>query len=559
VRAQDRGKSLSKLGVLARIKRSRQSLPENVRKLGWISFANDAASELAYPIVPLFLVITLGAPVAVVGVIEGIAEGIATAVRLLAGWVSDRMGNRRKPWIIGGYGASAVARGALAAAPAWGWVLVARIVDRLGKGARGAPRDALIRDSTPPELRGASFGYHRALDTAGAIIGPLIAVVLLVSGASLRGVLWVACILGAGVLVILRGVREAPGQADTATQAAAPARVPLPRPFWAALAVWVVFSLGNSSDAFLILRGRDLGLGAVVVVLAYAVYNMIYASLSWPFGAISDRVPRAIVLGAGLGGFTLVYFGFAVTSNAWAVWPLFALYGVYIAATEGVSRAWIADALPDRAAVGTAYGIFLSATAAAALVASIVAGFLWTYVSPRAPFVVGAAASLIALLLLVVFEAGWQARTGRIKAVLAGIAVVVGVTAALGIVFEHKRIAGAFSKAQTEALPVAFVRQCDPPPSGRVSVHFPTAGSTYTSSERAGRTTIVTGFREGSIREANSQYQAALSLAGYDVLYSQVDPADSEVFFRNEAAAGQVAMTQECRTRIQLRITIRRN
>ena len=387
--------------------------PENVRKLGWISFANDAASELAYPIVPLFLTITLGAPVAVVGVIEGIAEGLATGVRLLSGWVSDRMGNRRKPWIIGGYGASAVARGALAAAPAWGWVLGARIVDRLGKGARGTPRDALIRDSTPPELRGASFGYHRALDTAGAIVGPLIAVVLLESGLSLRGILWVACGLGAGVLVVLRGVREAPGHAERA--AVAPVRVPLPRAFWAALAVWVVFSLGNSSDAFLVLRARDLGLGAVVVVLAYAVYNVIYASLSWPFGAISDRVPRAIVLGAGLGVFTLVYFGFAVASQGWTVWPLFAVYGVYIAATEGVARAWVADALPDKAAVGTAYGVFFMGTAAAAFVASVVAGVLWTYVSPRAPFVVGASAGLLALLLLVAFEAGWEARSRSIK------------------------------------------------------------------------------------------------------------------------------------------------
>src|SRR5262249_27242478 len=154
VRAQDRRNSMRALRILGRVESARRTLPGNVRRLGWISFANDAASELAYPIVPLFLTITLGAPVAVVGGIEGVAEGLATGVRLLSGWVSDRMGNRRKPWIIGGYGASAVARGALAAAPAWGWVLVARIVDRLGKGARGTPRDALIRDSTPKELRG---------------------------------------------------------------------------------------------------------------------------------------------------------------------------------------------------------------------------------------------------------------------------------------------------------------------------------------------------------------------------------------------------------------------
>ena len=157
--------------LLARIETARKRLPANVRKLGWISLANDAASELAYPIVPLFLTVTLGAPVAIVGLIEGIAEALATGVRLLSGWVSDRMGDRRKPWIIGGYGASTVARAMLAAAPGWGLVLAGRIVDRFGKGARTTPRDALIRDSTPPGCRGSSFGYHRAMDTAGAISG----------------------------------------------------------------------------------------------------------------------------------------------------------------------------------------------------------------------------------------------------------------------------------------------------------------------------------------------------------------------------------------------------
>ncbi|HVU79025.1 MAG TPA: MFS transporter [Gaiellaceae bacterium] len=544
-------------GALRRVEQARRRLPENVRRLGWISFANDAASELAYPIVPLFLTITLGAPVAAVGAIEGVAEGLATGVRLLSGWVSDRTGNRRKPWILGGYGASTVARAGLAAAPAWGWVLGARVVDRLGKGARGTPRDALIRDSTPPELRGSSFGYHRALDTAGAIVGPLLAVVLLESGLSLRGILWVACVLGAGVLVLLRGVREAPGHADPAPSAAQPARVPLPRAFWAALAVWFVFSLGNSSDAFLVLRARDLGLGAVVVVLAYAVYNVIYASLAWPFGTISDRVPRALVLGAGLGVFTLVYLGFALASRSWTVWPLFAVYGVYIAATEGVARAWVADTLPDRSAVGTAFGIFFTATAAAALVASVVAGVLWTYVSPRAPFVVGAAAGLAALLLLVAFEAGWEARAGSIKAALVGIALVVVAAAAAGVAIDHRRIADAFDKREAEALPAGFVRPCGPEPTARAAVGFPAAGSTFTESRKAGPTTIVAGFRPGDITEANRAFRAALPPAGYTVVRSEVDPADSEVVFAGASTTGEVAITQECRSRVRLRITLR--
>src|SRR5204863_36818 len=262
---------------------AQRALPRNVRALSWVSFANDAASELAYPVVPLFLTVTLGAPVAVVGLIEGIAEGIAVGLRGLSGWLSDRWGERRLPWVTGGYAGSAAGRVVIAAAPAWGWVLVGRVVDRLGKGARTAPRDALIRDSTPEPLLGAAFGYHRALDTAGAVGGPLTAVVL-------------------------------------------------------------------------------LAIGLVM--------------------------------------FALVYLGFATAPGSWAVWPLFALYGVYIAATDGVARAWIADRVPGRA-IGTAYGVFSAATGAALLVASIAAGLLWSHVSPTAPFVVGAAAAALAFLLLV--------------------------------------------------------------------------------------------------------------------------------------------------------------
>ncbi|HEY1513119.1 MAG TPA: MFS transporter [Gaiellaceae bacterium] len=543
--------------LLARIESARKRLPANVRKLGWISLANDAASELAYPIVPLFLTVTLGAPVAIVGLIEGIAEAIATGVRLLSGWVSDRTGDRRKPWIIGGYGASTVARGMVAAAPGWGLVLAGRIVDRFGKGARSTPRDALIRDSTPAELRGSSFGYHRAMDTAGAVLGPLLAVILLESGVALRGILWVACGLGVVTLVVLRGVREAPGHDPTRGATVAVEREALPPVFWGALVVWVLFSLGNSSDAFLVLRARDLGLGLVVVVLAYAIYNVIYCSLSWPFGALSDRVPRSFLLGGGLAVFALVYFGFAVTSHAWTVWPLFAVYGVYIAATEGVARAWIADTLPDRAAVGTAYGIFFLATAAASLVASIVAGVLWTYVSPRAPFVVGAAAAALALVFLLGLELGWQAKVRTIKLGLLGAGAVVLAAAALAVAFEHHRLAEAFRTGEAEPLPAAFVRPCNAAPTARVRVAFPAAGSTFTRRSLEGPTTVVNGFRRGVVKDANAAFQRTLAAAGYTILHSEIDPADSEVVFRNRTTTGQVAITQECKSRVGLRITIR--
>ena len=313
--------------------------------------------------------------------IEGIAEGVAVGLRGVAG-----------------YTLTALSRPLLALAHAWGVVLGARLVDRAGKAARTAPRDALIKDSTPRALLGASFGYHRALDTAGAVIGPLVAVALLGAGTSLRPILWIAVVPGVVALVFLRSIREAP---PPAREEIAPngSATRLPRSYWLVLAVWVVFSLGNSSDVFLILRAKDLGLGLTLTVLAYAAYNLVYATLSWPLGALSDRVPRAGVLAGGLAVFALVYLGFAFAPASWAVWPLFAVYGAYIAATEGVAKAWVGDRAPAGVA-GTAYGIFAAASGAALLVASVAAGLLWSHVSARAPFVLGAASAGSALVLL---------------------------------------------------------------------------------------------------------------------------------------------------------------
>ena len=384
-----------------RVLAAQRRLPRNVRALSWVSFANDFASELVYPVVPLFLTVTLGAPATVLGVVEGIAEGVAVGLRGVAGWLSDRAGGTRKRWMVAGYGISAVSRIALAVAWAWGVVLVGRVVDRLGKAARTAPRDALIRDSTNRELRGAAFGYHRAFDTAGAVAGPLVAVALLGAGVSLRTVLIVAVAPGFLTLVLLRTVREARADEVLAGDAAESQR--LPRAFWSALAVWTVFSLGNSSDAFLILRSHELGLSTTLVVLAYAAYNVVYSGLSWPLGALSDRLSRPLILGAGLVVFALVYAGFALAPGSWAVWPLFAVYGAYIAATDGIARAWIGDHAPARIG-GTAYGLFSAATGGALLMASVVAGVLWSHVDPSAPFWLGVASAIAGLAGLAGFE-----------------------------------------------------------------------------------------------------------------------------------------------------------
>lgn len=386
--------------LLDRLRAARDSVPANVRSLSWVSLANDLSSELAYPIVPLFLTVTLGAPVAVIGVIEGVAEGVSVGLRGIAGGLSDRKGGKRLPWVTAGYAATAISRPLLAVAPGWGAVLAARLVDRTGKAIRAAPRDALLRDSTPNDRLGHAFGYHRAMDTAGAVVGPLVAVGLLALGLSLRGALWFTVLPALATLVLLRRVAEAPPRARPAKAPGAawtrlPPRLVLP------LAVWTVFSLGNSSDAFLLLRAHDLGLSTTLVVLAYAAYNLVYALLSWPLGSLSDRIGRRLLLLPGLVVFALVYVGFAAAPPTWALWPLFAAYGIFTASTEGVARAWIADRAGPLGA-GAAYGWFASCTGGALLLASVGAGLLWSHVGHWAPFVAGAASAGAAAVGLVV-------------------------------------------------------------------------------------------------------------------------------------------------------------
>jgi len=376
--------------ILARGRR----IPENVRAVSVVSLVNDLASELAYPVVPLFLTITLGAPASVVGLIEGIAEGAAVGLGALSGWISDRAGRRRVPWIGAGYTLTAVARGLVAAAAGWGLVLVGRLLDRVGKAARTAPRDALIRDSSDPALVGASFGFHRALDTIGASIGPLLAVALLATGASLRAILVISVVPGLLAVLLVRRVREAPARSVAVPRAHGAPR--FGRGFWLVVLSASVFSLGNSSNAFLLLRASDLGLSATLVILAYALYNIVYATLAWPFGSLSDRLPRPLVIGGGLVVYLAVYLGLARATSSAVVWPLFALYGVYVAATDGVFKAWLADHVEGDDA-GTAYGIYAGAVGLSLLVASVLGGVLWTRISPDATFYAGVLATIAAL------------------------------------------------------------------------------------------------------------------------------------------------------------------
>lgn len=379
-----------------------RTLTGNVLVAGVISFFTDISSEMIVPVLPLFLSSVLGAPMAAIGIIEGLAESTSSVVRGFAGWLSDRAG-KRKPFVMSGYVLSNFSKPLLALVASWPQVLLLRFADRLGKGIRTAPRDALIADSVAPQRRGLAFGFHRSLDTAGAALGPLVAFATLsVFPENYRAVFWIAAVPGALAVVIgLLFLREL---ARTRADTAAPrfAAHGLGRRFTIFTAVATLFALGNSSDAFLILRARHLGVSAVVIPLVYLAFNVVYAVLATPAGALSDRLGRRTVLAVGYVIFTLVYLGFALVpmgGGVGVVLPLFVVYGGYYALTEGVQKALITDLVPA-ASRATAIGTFSMATGLALLPASVIAGALWDRVGPSAPFLYGAIMAFLALILL---------------------------------------------------------------------------------------------------------------------------------------------------------------
>ncbi|MBA4181194.1 MAG: MFS transporter [Anaerolinea sp.] len=374
--------------------------------LSLVSLLADLSGEMVYPLIPLFLTGTLGAPAAAVGVVEGVAEGTANVTRLVSGRWADRAGVR-KPFVVAGYALGALGKLLVGLSVVWPFALVGRSVDRFGKGIRGAPRDAMLADFATSEDRGRVFGFHRAMDTLGAVAGPLVGLAFLQSGAALRIVILLAVIPGILSVLAMRLVPES-RLAVKHTAAAAPGHSPahLPTAFYLLLGATTVFMIGNSSDAFLILRSKDLGLTTTLVVLAYVAYNAVYALLSLPAGIVSDRIPRVWVLLAGYLLFAGVYLGFAATDSSALVWPLFLVYGGYIALTDGVSKALVADLVPA-ASRSSANGLFQGFSGLAVLVASVTAGLLWDNVSERAPFYLGAGcASLAAVAILVLLWTG---------------------------------------------------------------------------------------------------------------------------------------------------------
>jgi len=376
----------------------------NLLVAGLVSFFTDISTEMIVPVLPLFLSATLKTPIVTIGLIEGVAESTASVLRIFSGRISDRSG-RRKPLAIGGYALSNLTKPLLALAGSWSHVLVIRFVDRVGKAIRTAPRDALITDSVPPAHRGFAFGFHRAMDTAGAALGPLVAfTTLTLLPENYRVVFWIATI--PGVLAIVIGawfLRDRPRSANPSAPPSLGMRGLGPR-FAVFTGIATLFSLGNSSDAFLILRARNVGMAASAIPLAYFTFNVVYAALSTPAGALSDRIGRRKVLTVGYTIFAFVYLGFALLAGQrapWAVLALFIVYGGYYALTEGVQRAFVADLVPEHLRA-TALGTFSMATGLALFPASLIAGVLWDHVGPAAPFFYGAALAGVSLLLLIV-------------------------------------------------------------------------------------------------------------------------------------------------------------
>ena len=376
---------------------------KNVLALGLVSLLTDISTEMLVPVLPLFITVTLGASVASLGVIEGVAECTATVLRIGSGWLSDRIG-RRKPFLVFGYGLSTVAKASMAFAATWPMVMLARFTDRLGKGLRNPPRDALIADSTADADMGRAFGMHRAMDTTGAAIGPLVGWWLLSHWSSdgaqaYRRVFLVSAIPATLSILVLLFMVDAPRRAVAQARSLLGQARLLGTPFWRFASVDAVFQLGNSSMAFLLLRTQQSGFSAAGVSLVYLAYNLLYASLSLPFGKLSDRIGRRPLLLAAYALYAVSYGIAALAPTRVGVVAAFLVLAVHSALVEGQARSLVTDMVP-RDLRGTAFGAYYAVVGAALLPASIIAGLLWQRAGAAATFFFGGALALAAALLL---------------------------------------------------------------------------------------------------------------------------------------------------------------
>jgi len=396
-------------------KPSIRDLPRNVWAVGFTSMFMDISSEMVLNILSLFLSNVLGVQTSIIGLIDGVAEATASILKLFSGWLSDRIGGRKWLAVIG-YGLSAVFKPLFYFANSWGLVAGARWADRVGKGIRTAPRDALVADSVEQKTRGLAFGFHRAMDTTGAMVGLLIAALvvwlsqkndLLLSRATFQTIVLVSLIpaflavitLAVGARdVAVKGKREVP-------------RISLKsmgKPFSIFLVIVSIFTLGNSADSFLVLRAQNLGISVLGILLMLAVFNLIYALISTPAGSLSDRIGRRKLIVGGWLVYAVIYLGFAAARSSWQVWVLYALYGFYYGMAYGSANALVADLVPDHLR-GTAYGTYNAVIGLLAFPASFIAGVLWQGLGnwpgfgPSAPFLFGGVMALIAAFLLLVW------------------------------------------------------------------------------------------------------------------------------------------------------------
>jgi MFS family permease len=377
-------------------------LPGNVVALAAVSFLTDVATEMAYPLLPLFLSAVLKVSATSVGAIEGAAESTAAILKLVSGWWSDRVAHR-KPMVVWGYGIASLIRPLVGIAQSFSQVLAIRVTDRIGKGIRSSARDALIADSVDPKFRGRAFGFHSAGDNAGAMLGPLVAFALLRWQAfSLRQVfLWTALPGALAMLVLLVWVHEVPrpgagaGAAPPKTAFQERGRSRMGGRFWAFLGVLVLFTLGNSTDAFLLLRAHELGVATALIPIIWAVLNVVKAATNTPGGILSDRLGRKPLIVAGWVIYAAVYFAFARAHAPWQAWALFAAYGLYFGLTEGVQSALVADLVPAERR-GTAFGWYNLAIGIAALPASLLFGAVWDRWGSGRAFEMGALIALAA-------------------------------------------------------------------------------------------------------------------------------------------------------------------
>jgi MFS family permease len=411
---------------------TRLGLSKNVFWMSVVSFLNDLSSDMIFPFIPIFLTSVLGASLTFVGLVEGIADATASLLKIPSGWISDRM-KRRKPFAVLGYSLSAISKPLLALASLPWHVLGVRFLDRVGKGTRESPRDALISFSTPRSLLGRAFGFHRAMDTLGAALGPLIAVLILPFINENYRILFFLSFVASffAVLILIVFVREVrldgsdaeiPETAKPLIQDMRPPPEVIPRiavsqgwrnlgaPFFLFLAVATIASLGKASEAFLILRAREIGLTIVLVPIAYFAYSITAALLGTPLGIVADRVGKRNTFVAGLIVFTISYIGFSLTSSLRAFWLLLILYGLYSALTDGVGRAVVAGLVRPEVRA-TAFGIYNATTGLALLPASFVFGYFSQQFGSRVAFLYGAGLSLVAVFLFFILRKAFQVQS----------------------------------------------------------------------------------------------------------------------------------------------------